>query len=616
MCGINLIVDNKNLLGHDHIEKMSARTIHRGPDESRIITLRSSTKTYHLAANRLKITDQSNISAQPFVDPSSKYALLFNGEIYNFHELKNELIRKNVHFQGHSDTEVLYHWIREHGSSGLSKLEGMFALIYIDLDKDELFLARDRFGIKPIYYHQNDQFFIASSEIQGIVTLGLYAKELNTMQISHYLNYRYVKAPETFYKGIFELEHGYSHHFVGHKWYKHRFYEKLNYSTTAMPDVVRVEELITSSLLQQIDSPVPVGLLLSGGVDSTLLLALANKEGFTIPTYSIVNSSREKSFGTNDFKYSRLAAKTYSSDHHEVEVDIQTLDGFGDFISKMDQPIGDSSYIMTSLICEYASKPMKNEQDRMKVLLSGAGADELFAGYNRHTAYYKYLKNLGLANTFLPLLKPILKLLPTGFQHPMRKQFQLMKKLAISHDPLPLKIYDNFLAFNTLDIERPKIDSPDKDFDWFGWALSHDQNNYLIGDVLALSDRASMLHGIELRVPYLNERLANYLNKFPHEMRINKGSKWILKEILNKYNGNKFTARSKEGFGLPLSNWLFDKKLAHLWEIFDDENPLLFEFLKKETFNRLLEEQKRKKEDHGPLLWSILVLAHWLHQKF
>lgn len=593
---------------------MSAQTAHRGPDDSKTITLQSASKTFHLAANRLKITDQSDAASQPFIATDSKQVLLFNGEIYNFHELKNNLLNKNIPFTSHSDTEVLFHWIKEYGVEGIAKLEGMFAFIFIDLSTEEVIVARDRFGIKPVYFYENDHFFIVSSEIKAIAESGLFAKELNPSSIPHYLKYKYVKAPETFYKEIYELEHGHTYHFNGHNWEKDKYYDEKIIDQESHFDIEKMEGLITNSIIQQLDSQVPLGLLLSGGVDSTLLLALAKKEGFTLPTFSIVNSEKDSSFGTHDFHYSRLAAKTYSSDHHEVEMNISMLDRFDDFINNIDQPIGDSSYLMTSAICKYASIPQSIGKEGMKILLSGAGADELFAGYNRHAAFYTYLNNKKLLNKISPVLKPLLNNLPTGQKHPLRKHFRLMKKWSISHDSSPYTTYDNFLSFNELNIETHRQSETKSDF--FGWALSHDRNNYLIGDVLALSDKASMHHGIELRVPYLNENLVHYLNKFPSEVRIQKGSKWMLKEILTKHGGAKFTRRSKEGFGLPLSGWLFDKRMAHLWDIFNDQNQSVFNFLEKKKFDELVDQQKRRIEDHGPLLWSILVLAHWLKRNF
>jgi len=205
----------------------------------------------------------------------------------------------------------------------------------------------------------------------------------------------------------------------------------------------------------------------------------------------------------------------------------------------------------------------------------------------------------------------------SGFSHPLRKHFKLLKKWSASFDKSPSKTFLNYLKFNEFSsFEHELVDQYEDHSDLFAWALKHDQNNYLISDVLALSDKASMLHGVELRVPYLDGNLADYLAKLPPSSLIGNGQKWILKELLKKHGGRKFVNRPKEGFGLPLSNWLFDKRVSHLWEMFESEESIIFNYLKKEKFDHLVRQQKQKAEDHGPLLWSILVLGHWLQRNF
>lgn len=609
MCGINLIIDKHKKLDINQIDKMSLLTRHRGPDESTVKIIEGKSKNYHLSVNRLKITDHSDFASQPFFDINSNCALLFNGEIYNFYELKNKLLREKITFSTSSDTEVLFYWIRKYGNDGIKQLEGMFSFIFIDFSSERVLIARDQFGIKPMYFYQNDGYFIASSEIQSIVGTGLVKKELNRTQVLHYLLYKYADAPETFFQNVYELEHGHYLDIRGNTLKKGKYWNQKATTLPGTPDINRIEELILESLLQQLHANVPLGLLLSGGVDSTLLLAMAHKEGFKLPTYSIVNSKNERSFGTNDYYFSRIASEIYSSDHHELVVDVSLFDRFEEFIATMDQPIGDSSYLMTAEICREASKSMK-------ILLSGAGADELFAGYNRHWAFYKYLINKQALNVVAPLLNPFLNNLPTGIQHPLRKKFRLLKKWSRSYDPSPQSTYNKYLTFDALNSHLSVLDENEDEKNWIGWALEHDQSNFLISDVLALSDKASMLHGIELRVPYLNEKLRTYLNSHQPDERIKYGQKWMLKNVLKKYGGKKFVNRPKEGFGLPLSNWLFDPRVVHLWNPVNSKNHVIYEFFDKNIVKKLVNQQKQKVEDHSQLLWSILVLSHWINRNF
>ncbi len=619
MCGINLIIDKNKTLDTGFIDRMSSCTHHRGPDETKSFRIETKSQHIYLAANRLKITDHSVQASQPMVSPDSKYALLFNGEIYNFNTLKNELINTGISFSSHSDTEVLFQWLILYGKQGIEKLEGMFAFAFIDLEKDEILVARDRFGIKPTYYFEDENYLIVSSEIKPIVESGLVKKEINASQIHHYLAYKYVRKPETFYQNIYELEQGtFLRHHKSDSQINY-FNEKNNHFKNESPEVGKIENLITDSLLQQLSVQVPLGLLLSGGVDSTLLLALAKKEGFTMSTYSIINSQADRSFGTNDYKYSRMASSAYKSDHHEIEMGISIMNQFDEFIEHMDQPIGDSAYLMTSEICKVASKPQphQNRKSGMKILLSGAGADEYFGGYNRHWAFYNYLKHKKKLDLLMPLLKPTINLLPCGFSHPLRKKFKLIKKWSKSYNQSPHKTYHNYLTFNGFNLYQHKINENDHgNSDLLSWALEHDQNNYLVSDVLAVSDKASMRHGLEMRVPFLDEKLVAYLSTLNPNVLLGKGQKWLLKNILVKHGGEKFINRPKEGFGLPLSSWLFDKRVAHLWELFELKDSIIFQYLEKEKFDYLVNQQKQKKEDHGPLLWSILVLGHWLQRNF
>ena len=256
----------------------------------------------------------------------------------------------------------------------------------------------------------------------------------------------------------------------------------------------------------------------------------------------------------------------------------------------------------------------------MKILLSGAGADELFGGYNRHWAFYQYLKNQHLIKVLGPLLKPFANHLPTGFSHPLRKQLRLAKKLFQNFDHSPENTFQNFLTFNELSEIGESIASSSENIDtarnWLSWALAQDIENYLINDVLALSDRASMQHGIELRVPYLSEKLAATIQNSNPEYLFRDGRKWILRQILTRHGGKLFADRTKEGFGLPLGHWLTEERVEHLWEFVHNPEHRVFGFIHQDFIKSLLREQKRRKADHGSFLWSVLILAHWLDYHF
>jgi len=618
MCGINLIVDKTKSLGPDTIKLMTKHTNHRGPDESKIYARETRTRNFYLGANRLKISDISEFAAQPFLSEDGKYALLFNGEIYNHYDLKNELLGKGIRFSSYSDTEVLLQWVITFGTLRLDELQGMFAFVLVDFESEYILMSRDRFGIKPLHYYQDDRYTVVSSEIQPLIKTELFPKKLNETQIAHYLRYKYAQAPETVFQDVFELQPGTYCEVCPDKIEHHSLLKSQQEIEPKSFEVADVEHLLKASVLQQINSSVPVGLLLSGGVDSTLILALARSEGFSIPSYSIVNTAKEQSFGTEDFRYARQAAKQFESDHHQIEMDISLLEQLESLVSRMDQPLGDSSYLVTSEICKYASTNQQNEQANIKVLISGAGADELFGGYNRHWAFYKYLKYYRQLKALKAPLDAIASNLPTGFSHPLRKKFRLMQKFVSSVSESPETTFHNFLTFQEFHSSDSFSGntSMESNEHWLSWALQHDFKNYLPNDVLALSDRASMMHGVELRVPYLSEDLQQYLNATSSELIMSKGKKWVLKEILKKYGGKAYAKRSKEGFGMPLGAWLVNDKCQHLWEFAEVKEQPVFNFVSKDRLTKLLQEQKRRAADHGPLLWAILVLAHWLNHNF
>ena len=283
MCGINLIIDKTKSLSSDIIRSMTGLTKHRGPDEVGIKIKEHQAAIYHLGVNRLKITDQSSAASQPFISKDQRFALLFNGEIYNYFNLKNKLLNRGIQFYSHSDTEVLFHWLKIFGKNGIYELNGMFAFIFIDFETGKVMVARDRFGIKPVYYFHDDRYVIVSSEIQPIVQAGLVEKKLNESQVHHYFQYKYVSPPETLYKEVFEVLPGNILTFSEHRFELENFPRNSGSFEPVNLDINNIEDLLKDSLLQQLTASVPLGILLSGGTDSTLLLALAKHEGFFTP---------------------------------------------------------------------------------------------------------------------------------------------------------------------------------------------------------------------------------------------------------------------------------------------------------------------------------------------
>jgi len=594
MCGINMILDFSGNVQIEHIQKMMNAIEHRGPDANNSMANPFGKGTVFLGSNRLTIIDRNEDSNQPFVSQDGKYALLFNGEIYNFEELRNQLISKGVQFKTLSDTEVLLHWLMHKGESGVSDLNGMFAFVFIDFDQTKIIASRDSMGIKPLFVTQSAKQLIFSSEINGILASGLVAKELNKDVIPHYLAYKYAPRPATFYKGIEEV-------LPNSLWQIDSLGKVENSSTPVQrtDEVVDVNQLLIDSVVQQYSAPNNTGVMLSGGVDSTLLLAILNKElGFrNIPVFSIASKGKNK-FATKDGSFAIKAAKLYKAEYSEIGIDESSIGLLGEYVQTLGQPIADSGGFLTWLIAQEAI-------GKSNVLLSGAGADELFAGYNRHNAFYKYLKYRD--KNWFSLLKHgkrLFSILPKSRQ---------IKKLANAINNDPSTTFNNFIQSDDFRKEERLWDNNLSNEAHLRNALAHDQENYLSADVLTITDLATMQHSIEARVPYLDNKIVQATRNLSAETLLKNGPKWMLKEQLTKYEGKSFANRKKEGLGLPMDDWFRNNRQ---WFDFNSEENIVHQFVDQETIQTLLSKHCFGKENLTQELWRILLLHQWLKHNF
>lgn len=625
MCGINLIIDRRSKLSTDDcIRRMSEATLHRGPDAQGWLRTGGAGHQLFIGNNRLKILDLSDRGNQPMQcaengKEGSRYTLSYNGELYNYFELKNELLQKGYIFRSTTDTEVLLYALAEWGQKILSRLHGMFALAFYDQEKDLLLLARDRHGMKPLYYHQQDDFLVVSSEIRGIMATQLLPKKLNESQLFHYLQFRYAQKPQTFFQEVFELLPGQLLKARGSK-------AGITISSFPAPEApvftetdpskitAIAEEKLTDALISHLHTDRDTGIFLSGGMDSALMLALLRHHSSNrLPDcFTITNSPDEAAWGTQDYLWAERAARQYQFRHHPLAIDAGILNHFSSFTGGLDQPIGDGAVLLTAHLADFAGK-------KVKVVLSGAGADELFGGYNRHQAFYTYLKHYQKIRRILPLLKPVGNILPPGRLNNLRKPLRLWKKVLRELDPSPSKTFLNFLSFQVPEShENHHLQQEGGGFTegWMRAALSHDRKNYLVSDILALNDKAGMQHSLEMRMPYLAEEVSSFAEAIPASLRLKYGRKWILAEILNKHGGKAFTERKKEGFGLPFGLWIKEGKTDFLWEWLQDAHHPLLQYLDADTVRSYLALHKSGKEDFTQELFSLAVLAHWLTKEF
>ncbi|MBN3581338.1 asparagine synthase (glutamine-hydrolyzing) [Algoriphagus aestuarii] len=589
MCGIHLIWGKS--ANKEAVHSLMSQSQFRGPDQEAAM---SPWPRLWVGVNRLKILHTGPEADQPFWSEDGKSMLIWNGEIYNYKSLRNLLKKMGVDFITECDTEVLIHWIRLFGAKGLEKLEGMFALIYIDLKDNSILVARDPSGEKPLYYSQNQDRLVISSEARGIANLTQAKFDKSQLE-----NYCFLRAPllgKTFFKGIKE-------------WKPSRYSLILQHSTfrwdNIQPQKTKIQKfekeefkaLLKDAVTTQFHADVPVGMMLSGGMDSSLLYKTwYENSGISLPAYTIeVEKKYQKKYA--DAAAAKELVKKVPAAHRLISVNQQVFwDNWEAYLHSVDFPIGDSAGFLTWLIGKEAKK-------EVKVLISGAGADELWGGYKRHAAFSSYLENQRLILD----LKPFCQKMPFG---------PSIKKFFDSVEPNPEKTFLNFTALAPVsedlasDYERifhPKLKPYKK-------ALDFDRQVYLVQDVLKIHDQALMANSIEGRSPYLSSNMLAFWREIQDENLL-KGKLWI-KEILMEAGLQEVTKRKKFGFGLPLLEWFSEKgefsnrvygKLREFENSMGNSLP--------KTIRQLLKNPESNYRTHYLMLYNLFFLAEWMDLK-
>lgn len=589
MCGINVIIgkDSNSL-----IEMMMRTTAHRGPDFSGFSKV---SEFILFAGNRLKILDLSDSSNQPLWDQDRTCVLVWNGAIYNYQDLRNELLASGFVFSTNSDSEVLLYWLKLHGENGIQSLKGMFAFAFADLSKNKLIIARDPSGEKPLYFSEIKGKWYFSSESRAIRAVQDPENDIDLRQFMPYFFVRHSFPQDTFFEQIKQFPPGNAWTFdmEGKKYSEIQWkYPQLK---KEKKDQEIFEELLKDSILKNFHAERPVGLLLSGGADSSLIYALWFEEtGEPIPTYT---ATFEKKYRNKyqDPDFAKKLEKTYLSLHREIEIDLKVVqENWGAYIHSLDQPIGDSAGFLTWLVAKEAS-------NEIKVLVSGAGADELFGGYNRHIAFQKYLdhpafwlwiKKLGLG-----------KILNSNFNKMLESiqddpSLTFIQMAALEY--IPEEYLDPFLEL------YPKSEFPLKN------ALEWDRSFYLVNDILKIHDGSCMAHGIEGRSPFLDYdliTLSQSLSESEHSGQL--GKKWV-KEALNKRGLGFISKRKKLGFGLPLEEWFQEKSFLDwiIEPIKKMDREWGQHFPKK--MRTLCADPSKAKDRQFLQIWNLFLLASWL----
>jgi len=620
LCGIAGIWSKKDLSTSRlaALEKASEIIAKRGPDASGKVSLSNCA----LAHRRLSIIDTDPRSDQPMRKGS--YSLIFNGEVYNYQELKEDLISKGHSFQTEGDTEVLLLGLIEEGTQFLKKVNGFFAFGFYHESENKLIIGRDRYGIKPIYFHRSGDEVIFGSSL-GTIMPYLSNPQIDQESLSLYLGLSYIPFPKTILCHVEKLAPGTCLIVQGDTVEKEVFYKlKRGIGKDVSPEKARqeVREKLTESVRKRMVSDVPLGTFLSGGVDSSIITQIASQFDRSIPAFSI--GFPDQPYFDESHKAAEIA-KHLGVEHHILEVSENDLDEhLDDILNAMDEPFADSSGILVNLLSEFARK-------KVKVTLSGDGADELFGGYNKHRALLRSSKK-DWKNNLLKNASSFLDMLPSSRN---QKAFDRFRKIQRYSNGLQSEFKDRYLEWACFTPEKQvanlikshrgyaesqtiksyleRLDESD-----FNSVLETDFSLVLANDMLCKVDGMSMHRSLEVRVPFLDHDLVDYVFTLPPELKLNNRSgKTLLKEAFANEFPIGFFSGSKRGFEAPLTHWfrgplrdrldrLFRKKIIEEQGLFEHDQI-------QDLIHTAL---SRSPGDSPHTLWALLVFQHWYDRFF
>ena len=593
---------------------------HRGPDDEGYY----SDKKVSLGMRRLSIIDLVT-GHQPIPNEDKSVWVILNGEIYNFPELREQLIAKGHTFFTKSDTEVIVHLYEEEGENFVSRLNGMFAIALWDKKSNTFYLVRDRLGIKPLHYWQTEDNLVFSSEIKSILQAD-YQRELDFESMSQFFTFEYIPAPETIFKGIKKLLPGHMIVISNEKIKVNSYWDVAHSNASENHDgeesyQENIYLKLKESVKRRLISDVPLGVFLSGGMDSSSITALMSEVAVSkIKTFSI--GFKEESF--NELRYAKIVADHFQTDHTEFVVESNLVKELVPrLIEYLDEPLADASIIPTYIISNLARK-------YVTVALAGEGGDELFAGYDTYKAYQvakfyrkvpKFIRN--------SIIKKIAPLLPASGK---RLSFEFKAKKFISGIDYPPEI-SNFIWWGAYSpSEGKELFSPDiyekTKEDLFAPITFHlnncsaddtvsrlgylDMKLYLQDDLLVKSDRMSMANSLEIRVPFLDHTFVEYAASIPSSLKLKRlETKHILKKAMAPILPPEILTRKKIGFDIPLGVWIRNELKDFVTDILSPANLNHHGFFNHAYIEKLLKEHFHGEHNHRQLLWPLIIFQFW-----
>jgi asparagine synthase (glutamine-hydrolysing) len=617
MCGI--AGATRNLLGRNpekDLRRMNQVMVHRGPDMGEV----TYDQEMGLCHRRLSIIDLSEDGRQPMTSQDGRYTIVFNGEIYNFQELRKELVSKGYSFYSRTDTEVLLTLYADQGVQSLQKIRGMFAYAIWDNKKKELFAARDRIGKKPFYYYHQGNNFAFASELKSLMELDAIPNEIDHTAIIDFFKYLYIPHPKSIYKNVSKLEPGHYLFYTNGELQTKEYWDIDFSSTFDGSQQELTEELletIRDAVRCRLISDVPLGAFLSGGIDSTGIVALMaqiNQEPITTCTIGF----DDKKY--NEAVYAKKFAAKLKASHHEQYIKDEPEQIIKKLVWHFDEPFADSSMVPTYYVSKMARK-------FVTVALSGDGGDESFSGYEKYTIdrYENQVRE------FIPsmLLRVLGGVTGRFTSQGTLKRLHSLCSSALLDSAQAFYVTNSFItddqveqifskSFLHLVRDYDPAQHTHKYFqkangaDHLSKILYTDLKLFLPGDILAKVDRMTMANSLEVRSPLLDHKVIEFAAQLPSSLKFRKGEKkFLLKEALRPLIGNDVLTRKKHGFTVPLDRW-FRNELRDMAEksIFHTES--MDTFFSMEGIRNIWEQHQEKKVNHGTLLWSIFMFSLWL----
>jgi asparagine synthase (glutamine-hydrolysing) len=642
MCGF-VGIFNRSGLHHndfDSMNRMLDAIYHRGPDDYGI--WKDNDSGVILGHRRLSIIDLSPLGRQPMSSESGRWVIAFNGEIYNYRELKSILSEEgcNINWKGGSDTEVLLALIEAYGfKSALEKCVGMFAIAAWDRKERQLFLARDRLGEKPLYYGKIGNSLVFGSDLNSFYKHKNWDGEIDRNSLALLMRHNYIPSPYSIFKNIFKVEAGAIVMFSNNSldpiiekyWNPSLIAAKKQsdlFSRSPDEAVSELEGMIINSLKGQMISDVPLGAFLSGGIDSSTIVALMQSMSSNpVKTFSI--GFNQASW--NEAENAKAVANHLGTDHTELYVSPEeAMNVIPNLSSIYSEPFSDSSQIPTFLVSKLAS-------EKVTVCLSGDGGDELFSGYSRYSVCSGrnddpvsrcLSKYMGMFIKSVPqdvinsLTSPFLKILPNSlqFKNIGRSAHKFAEILSLSNEDRYLNLISHWKNTKELVCNSTELDTKftnlesDINFESFiRYMMFMDLVTYLPDDILVKVDRASMASSIEVRVPFLDHRLVEFSMSLPLSILRNNGKpKWPLRQILDKYVPKALTNRPKMGFGVPIGDWLRGPLKAWANDLLDVSRIKNEGYFDPDIVSNTWSSHKDHKENQEYRIWDILMFQSWL----